>query len=112
MALPTKATHRQTRVHNERLVVRTLYDFDDVAFLPKAHGDRLVGVLVLPEAGAAQGRTQRGVVNGDDAVVAARRVVREEELLVAERELEEHAAASVVGRIDTPRPTWRRSTGS
>lgn len=31
MALPVKATHQQTRVHNERLVVRTLYDHGPVS---------------------------------------------------------------------------------
>ena len=31
MALPTKATHQQTRVHNERLVVRTLYDLGPIS---------------------------------------------------------------------------------
>jgi predicted NBD/HSP70 family sugar kinase len=31
MALPTKATHRQTRVHNERLVLRTLYDLGPIS---------------------------------------------------------------------------------
>ncbi len=31
MALPTKATHRQTRVHNERLVVRTVYDLGPIS---------------------------------------------------------------------------------
>src|SRR5919112_1929904 len=31
MAFPTKATHQQTRVHNERLVVRTLYDHGPIS---------------------------------------------------------------------------------
>ena len=31
MALPVKATHQQTRVHNERLVVRTLYDHGPIS---------------------------------------------------------------------------------
>src|SRR6476646_4882195 len=31
MALPSKATHQQTRVHNERLVVRTVYDLGPIS---------------------------------------------------------------------------------
>jgi N-acetylglucosamine repressor len=41
MALPTKATHRQTRVHNERLVVRTLYDLGPIS---RAEVARLTGL--------------------------------------------------------------------
>ena len=52
---------------------------------PQRVGDRLVGVLVLPEAGAAQRRAEGGVVDRDDPVVAARRIVGQEKLLVTER---------------------------
>src|SRR5436190_18844720 len=41
MTLPTKATHQQTRVHNERLVVRTLYDFGPIS---RAEVARLTGL--------------------------------------------------------------------
>jgi predicted NBD/HSP70 family sugar kinase len=41
MALPTKATHQQTRVHNERLVVRTLYDLGPIS---RAEIARLTGL--------------------------------------------------------------------
>jgi N-acetylglucosamine repressor len=41
MALPTKATHQQTRVHNERLVVRTLYDLGPIS---RAEVARLTGL--------------------------------------------------------------------
>ena len=41
MALPVKATHRQTRVHNERLVVRTLYDLGPIS---RAEVARLTGL--------------------------------------------------------------------
>lgn len=41
MALPVKATHRQTRIHNERLVVRTLYDHGPIS---RADVARLTGL--------------------------------------------------------------------
>ncbi|MEA2518212.1 MAG: hypothetical protein QOF49_292 [Chloroflexota bacterium] len=41
MALPVKATHQQTRVHNERLVVRTLYDLGPIS---RADVARLTGL--------------------------------------------------------------------
>jgi N-acetylglucosamine repressor len=41
MALPTKATHQQTRAHNERLVVRTLYDHGPIS---RADVARLTGL--------------------------------------------------------------------
>ena len=41
MALPVKATHQQTRVHNERLVVRTLYDHGPIS---RADVARLTGL--------------------------------------------------------------------
>jgi N-acetylglucosamine repressor len=41
MAFPTKATHQQTRVHNERLVVRTLYDLGPIS---RADVARLTGL--------------------------------------------------------------------
>src|SRR3954470_21756119 len=41
MALPIKATHQQTRVHNERLVVRTLYDLGPIS---RADVARLTGL--------------------------------------------------------------------
>jgi hypothetical protein len=45
-------------------------------------GDRLVGRGVLPEAGAAQRRAQRGIVDGDDPEVPAGGIVGQEHLLV------------------------------
>src|SRR5215207_2905748 len=41
MAFPTKATHQQTRVHNERLVVRTVYDLGPIS---RAEVARLTGL--------------------------------------------------------------------
>jgi predicted NBD/HSP70 family sugar kinase len=41
MVLPVKATHQQTRVHNERLVVRTLYDLGPIS---RADVSRLTGL--------------------------------------------------------------------
>jgi hypothetical protein len=44
---------------------------------------RGIGVLVLPHAGAAERGAERGVVDRDDAEVAARRFMGEDHLLVA-----------------------------
>ena len=52
---------------------------------PQRVRDRLVGRGVLPEARAAERGAQGGVVDGDDAEIAAAGVVREQHLLVAER---------------------------
>ncbi len=61
MALPTKATHQQTRVHNERLVVRTLYDLGPVS---RAEVARITGLTRT---------TVSDVISG----LLAERVVRE-----------------------------------
>jgi N-acetylglucosamine repressor len=74
MALPTKATHRQTRVHNERLVVRTLYDFGPIS---RAEVARLTGltrttvsgvVAVLLDDGVAR-EVGRGPSSGGKAPI-------------------------------------------
>src|SRR5674476_1006877 len=44
--------------------------------------DRLLVARVLPEAGAAEGRSERGAVHGDDAAVAGGGIVADHELLV------------------------------
>ena len=59
MALPTKATHRQTRVHNERLVVRTLYDLGPVS---RAEVARLTGLTRTTVSDVISGLLDDGVV--------------------------------------------------
>ena len=50
---------------------------------PQRVGDGVVGGVVLPEAGAAEGGPEGGVVDGDDAEIAAGGFVAEDHLLVA-----------------------------
>ena len=46
MTLPTKATHQQTGVHNERLVVRPLYDLGPISRAAVARLTGLTGTTV------------------------------------------------------------------
>lgn len=59
MALPTKATHRQTRVHNERLVLRTLYDLGPIS---RAEVARLTGLTRTTVSGVVASLLDDGVV--------------------------------------------------
>ena len=59
MALPTKATHQQTRVHNERLVVRTLYDLGPVS---RAEIARLTGLTRTTVSDVIASLLDEGVV--------------------------------------------------
>ena len=59
MALPTKATHRQTRVHNERLVLRTLYDLGPIS---RAEVARLTGLTRTTVSGVVASLLDGGVV--------------------------------------------------
>ena len=100
MALPTKATHRQTRVHNERLVVRTLYDFGPIS---RAEVARLTGltrttvsdvVAVLLDDGVVR-EVGRGPSSGGKAPILVE--VDDDARLVVGLDLgEEHFAGSLV----------------
>src|SRR3954469_2361418 len=59
MALPTKATHRQTRVHNERLVVRTVYDLGPIS---RADVARQTGLTRTTVSDVVAGLLDEGVV--------------------------------------------------
>ena len=59
MALPVKATHRQTRVHNERLVVRTLYDLGPIS---RAEVARLTGLTRTTVSDVVAALVDDGVV--------------------------------------------------
>jgi len=59
MALPTKATHQQTRVHNERLVVRTLYDLGPIS---RAEVARLTGLTRTTVSAVVSDLLDDGVV--------------------------------------------------
>ncbi|MBA2381003.1 MAG: ROK family transcriptional regulator, partial [Chloroflexi bacterium] len=59
MALPVKATHRQTRVHNERLVVRTLYDLGPIS---RAEVARLTGLTRTTVSDVVATLLENGVV--------------------------------------------------
>src|SRR4051795_2286237 len=59
MALPTKATHQQTRVHNERLVVRTLYDLGPIS---RAEVARLTGLTRTTVSDVVSALLDDGVV--------------------------------------------------
>jgi N-acetylglucosamine repressor len=59
MALPTKATHQQTRVHNERLVVRTLYDLGPIS---RAEVARLTGLTRTTVSDVVASLLDEGVV--------------------------------------------------
>ena len=100
MALPTKATHRQTRVHNERLVVRTLYDFGPIS---RAEVARLTGltrttvsdvVAVLLDDGVVR-EVGRGPSSGGKAPILVE-VDHEARLVVGLDLGEEHFAGSLV----------------
>jgi len=100
MALPTKATHRQTRVHNERLVVRTLYDFGPIS---RAEVARLTGLTrttvsdvvgALLDGGVVR-EIGRGPSSGGKAPILVE--VDDDARLVVGLDLgEEHFAGSVV----------------
>src|SRR5256885_6498235 len=100
MALPTKATHQQTRVHNERLVVRTLYDFGPIS---RAEVARLTGltrttvsdvVAVLLDDGVVR-EVGRGPSSGGKAPILVE--VDDDAGLVVGLDLgEEHFAGSLV----------------
>jgi len=100
MALPTKATHQQTRVHNERLVVRTLYDFGPIS---RAEVARLTGltrttvsdvVAVLLDDGVVR-EVGRGPSSGGKAPILVE--VDDDARLVVGLDLgEEHFAGSLV----------------
>ena len=100
MALPTKATHQQTRVHNERLVVRTLYDLGPIS---RAEVARLTGltrttvsdvVTTLLDDGVVR-ETGRGPSSGGKAPILL--AVNDDARLVVGLDLgEEHFAGSVV----------------
>jgi N-acetylglucosamine repressor len=59
MALPTKATHQQTRVHNERLVVRTVYDLGPIS---RADVARQTGLTRTTVSDVVTGLLDEGVV--------------------------------------------------
>ncbi|HZC33827.1 MAG TPA: ROK family transcriptional regulator [Candidatus Bathyarchaeia archaeon] len=100
MALPTKATHRQTRVHNERLVVRTLYDLGPIS---RAEVARLTGltrttvsdvVAALLDDGVVR-EIGRGPSSGGKAPILVE--VDDDARLVVGLDLgEEHFAGSLV----------------
>jgi predicted NBD/HSP70 family sugar kinase len=100
MALPTKATHQQTRVHNERLVVRTLYDLGPIS---RAEVARLTGltrttvsdvVATLLDEGVVR-ETGRGPSSGGKAPILL--AVNDDARLVVGLDLgEEHFAGSLV----------------
>ncbi len=100
MALPTKATHRQTRVHNERLVVRTLYDFGPIS---RAEVARLTGLTRTTVSDVVAGLLDervvreigRGPSSGGKAPILVE--VDDEARLVVGLDLgEEHFAGSLV----------------
>jgi len=59
MALPSKATHQQTRVHNERLVVRTVYDLGPIS---RADVARQTGLTRTTVSDVVTGLLDGGVV--------------------------------------------------
>jgi predicted NBD/HSP70 family sugar kinase len=59
MALPSKATHQQTRVHNERLVVRTVYDLGPIS---RADVARQTGLTRTTVSDVVTGLIDEGVV--------------------------------------------------
>jgi N-acetylglucosamine repressor len=100
MALPTKATHRQTRVHNERLVVRTLYDLGPISRADVARLTGLTrttvsdGVAVLLDDGVVR-EVGRGPSSGGKAPILVE--VDDDARLVVGLDLgEEHFAGSLV----------------
>jgi len=100
MALPTKATHQQTRVHNERLVVRTVYDLGPIS---RADVARQTGLTRTTVSDVVGGLIDEGVVreigrgpsSGGKAPILLE--VDQESRLVVGLDLgEEHFAGSVV----------------
>ena len=59
MALPSKATHQQTRVHNEHLVVRTVYDLGPIS---RADVARQTGLTRTTVSDVVTGLIDDGVV--------------------------------------------------
>jgi N-acetylglucosamine repressor len=59
MALPSKATHQQTRVHNEHLVVRTVYDLGPIS---RADVARQTGLTRTTVSDVVTGLLDDGVV--------------------------------------------------
>jgi N-acetylglucosamine repressor len=59
MAFPSKATHQQTRVHNERLVVRTVYDLGPIS---RADVARQTGLTRTTVSDVVTGLIDGGVV--------------------------------------------------
>ena len=59
MALPSKATHQQTRVHNERLVLRTVYDLGPIS---RADVARQTGLTRTTVSDVVTGLLDDGVV--------------------------------------------------
>jgi N-acetylglucosamine repressor len=59
MALPSKATHHQTRVHNEQLVVRTVYDLGPIS---RADVARQTGLTRTTVSDVVTGLLDGGVV--------------------------------------------------
>src|SRR4051794_22519129 len=59
MVLPSKATHQQTRVHNERLVVRTVYDLGPIS---RADVARQTGLTRTTVSDVVTGLIDEGVV--------------------------------------------------
>ena len=100
MALPTKATHQQTRVHNERLVVRTVYDLGPIS---RADVARQTGLTRTTVSDVVTGLLDDGVVkeigrgpsSGGKAPILLE--VDQDSRLVVGLDLgEEHFAGSVV----------------
>src|SRR5258706_7270731 len=100
MALPTKATHQQTRVHNERLVVRTLYDLGPIS---RAEVARLTGLTRTTVSAVVSDLLEDGVVreigrgpsSGGNAPILLK--VDDDARLVVGLDLgEEHFAGSLV----------------
>src|SRR3954471_21829134 len=109
MALPTKATHRQTRVHNERLVVRTLYDLGPIS---RAEVARLTGltrttvsdVVSTPLSGGVVREIGRGPSSGGKAPILLE--VDDDARLVVGLDLgEEQFAGSPLHLRGDPPPT-------
>jgi len=100
MALPSKATHRQTRVHNERLVVRTVYDLGPIS---RADVARQTGLTRTTVSDVVTGLLDDGVVReigrgqstGGKAPILLE-VDRDARLVVGLDLGEEHFAGSVV----------------
>src|SRR5215210_7686512 len=100
MALPTKATHQQTRVHNEGLVVRPLYALGPIS---RAEVARLTGltrttvsdvVATLLDGGVVR-EIGRGPSSGGKAPILLQ-VDNDARLVVGLDVGEEHFAGSLV----------------